>query len=223
MNLPKRKSPRLKDYDYSTPGYYFVTMCTHNKQNILCDIVDGGIVGEGFHALPKIQLSDIGKQVESSIEWINLNYTLISVDKYVIMPNHIHLIVIKHSERSGNENLKTGWHGDPITGGRGDPITGGRGDPITGGRGDPITGGRGDPITGGRGDPPLLRQSEIKIGVDDVMGRFKSYTTKKYGKTLWQRSFHDHIIRGEKDYRKIWQYINTNPLRWKDDCFYLEY
>ena len=39
-------------------------------------------------------------------------------------------------------------------------------------------------------------------------------------KKIWQRSYHDHIIRGENDYQKIWEYIDTNPLKWELDCFY---
>ena len=64
--------------------------------------------------------------------------------------------------------------------------------------------------TVGDGTPPL----------QDIIGRLKSYTTGKYGAELWQRSFHDHIIRGEEDYQKIWNYIDTNPLKWNLDCFY---
>ena len=50
----------------------------------------------------------------------------------------------------------------------------------------------------------------------DVIGKFKSFTNNKYGTTLWQRSFHDHIIRDEKDYLKIWNYIDTNPQKWEE-------
>ena len=63
---------------------------------------------------------------------------------------------------------------------------------------------------GGHGNPPL----------QTVIGQFKSYTTNKFGNALWQRSFHDHIIRGKKDYQKIWEYIDTNVIRWEKDCFY---
>ena len=48
----------------------------------------------------------------------------------------------------------------------------------------------------------------------------KSYTTNKYDGVLWQRSYYDHIIRGEKDYQKIWEYIDTNHLKWESDCFF---
>ena len=55
MDYPKRKSPRLKEFDYSTPGYYFITICTKDKRKILSHIVDGGYinVGEGLRALPQ--------------------------------------------------------------------------------------------------------------------------------------------------------------------------
>ena len=64
--------------------------------------------------------------------------------------------------------------------------------------------------SGGDGTPLL----------QNVIGQLKSYTTNKFGNVLWQRSYHDHVIRGEKDYQKIWEYIDTNPLKWEQDCFY---
>ena len=157
MNLPKRKPTRLREYDYSENGAYFVTICTHNRKQLLSNI----IVGEGLSTLPKNTLTTIGEEVEKSIQYIDNNYVGIKIEKYVIMPNHIHLIV----------NLKD---------------------------------------SGGYGNPPL----------QNVIGQLKSYTTNKFGNTLWQRSYHDHIIRGEKDYEKIWEYIDTNILKWEQDCFY---
>ena len=68
--------------------------------------------------------------------------------------------------------------------------------------------------TGGRRDPPLQ--------IYNIIGDLKSFTTHKYGEKFWQRSFHDHIIRDEKDYLKIWNYIETNPQKWREDCFYAE-
>ncbi len=147
MELPKRKPTRLKTFDYSTDGYYFITICTKNKERILCDIV-----GEGLCALPKTKLTPIGEIVDSAICYINNNYDNVLVDKYVIMPNHIHLIVA----------IKTG----------------------------------------GDGTPPLQ--------LYDIIGRLKSFTTNQYKDKLWQRSFHDHIIRCEKDYKEIWGYISKS-------------
>ena len=98
MDLPKRKPTRLKNYDYSSCGAYFITICTHKKQKILCDIV-----GEGLCALPITKLTPIGEAVKVSIKYIADNYGNISVDKFVIMPNHIHLIITN----------QTGGRGDP--------------------------------------------------------------------------------------------------------------
>lgn len=63
--------------------------------------------------------------------------------------------------------------------------------------------------------------------IGDIIGAFKSITTKianrqdhAIGRKIWQRSYHDRIIRNEQEYQKIWQYIDTNPLKWEEDCFY---
>lgn len=83
------------------------------------------------------------------------------MDKLVIMPNHVHLIIAK----------QTGGYGDPL------------------------------------------------LHVYDVIGNFKSDTAHEYGKALWQRSFHDPIIRGERDPLKIWDCMDTAPRSWSEDCF----
>lgn len=159
MDLPKRKPTRLKEFDYSKQGAYFITICTHNRKNILSDI----IVGEGLRALPQVRLTPIGELVNNVIIYIDENYNDVSVDKYVIMPNHIHVII------------------------------------------------KIDIPSGGDGTPPLQ--------LYDIIGRFKSFTTKEYGNILWQRSFHDHIIRNINDYLDIWNYIDLNPQKWDEDSF----
>ncbi len=83
--LPKRKDPRLKGFDYSKTGAYFLTICTQNRKNILWTIV-----WEGF-PLPK--LSPYGEIVDRWIQKIPEKYPEVSVDHYVIMPNHIHILL----------------------------------------------------------------------------------------------------------------------------------
>jgi hypothetical protein len=56
--------------------------------------------------------------------------------------------------------------------------------------------------------------------IETIIRSFKTMVTKEIGNSIWQRSYHDHIIRGEKDYQKIWEYIYTNVLRWEKDSFY---
>ena len=181
MNLTKRKCNRLPDFDYSSNGYYFITICTAEKQKLLCNIVGEGLCALPICENPETILTNIGKAVDKSINYINENYCDTKVDKYIIMPNHIHLII-----------KKSGGHRDP-------PHT---------------TGGHRDPhhTTGGHRDPPL----------QSVIGRMKSYTTKIYGKELWQRSFYDHIIRDENDYLRICEYIENNPQKWSEDKYYVK-
>ena len=89
-----RKNIRLKEYDYSMPGAYFITICTHEKQCILSDIIDG-----------EVRLSDIGSIVNE--EWYRTAEIRpnVEMDVFVIMPNHIHgIIVLK--ENSGRDTLQ---------------------------------------------------------------------------------------------------------------------
>ena len=94
--LPIRKPTRLKKFDYSTNGAYFITICTQNRKNILSTIV-----GERS-PLPK--LSRYGEIVDAWIQKMPNKYPEISIDCYVIMPNHIHLLLFV---------FKDGGRGDP--------------------------------------------------------------------------------------------------------------
>lgn len=170
MEFPNRKRNRLEQYDYSSPGAYFVTICTHNKEKIFGEIVDG----DCFTA-SQIKLSEIGFIANEELLNIEKHYENVKIDKYVIMPNHIHILLVI-AERM-----------NPF------PTT-------------------------------------IKFDLSNIIGKYKASVTRSVGKAfmpseknkLWQSSFHDHIIRGNQDYRKIWEYIHNNPAKWKEDCFYSE-
>lgn len=157
--IHKRKPNRLKNFDYSSNGMYFVTVCTKNKEKILCNIVGGDA-----HIAPCVELSVYGKVVDKYISNINMLYPHIKTDKYVIMPNHIHLLIMVDRTMKASS-----------------PTT-----------------------------------------ISDIVRSVKILTTKQIGKPIFQRSFHDHIIRNDTDYIKIWNYIDTNPARWQEDCFYTE-
>lgn len=164
MELPKRKNTRLKNYDYSTPGAYFITICVKERKRLLSKI----IVGQGL-APAENRLTKYGNIAKEQLELLEERYTGIKIDKYVIMPNHIHILISNYEMTAGASPCPT---------------------------------------------------------ISDVICAFKSITTrlcKKEGleeKQLFQSSFHDHIIRGDEDYNKIWEYIDTNTLKWKQDCFY---
>ena len=156
--LPKRKPTRLKGYDYSTSGAYFLTICVKDRKQLLSKIV-----GDDAYIVPQNNLSEIGLICDKYINNINIKYENVTIDKYVIMPNHIHLLIFLNG---------------------------------------------------------TMRASSPTKNVETIIRSFKTMVTKEIGQSIWQRSYHDHIIRGEKDYQKIWEYIDTNPLKWKLDCFY---
>ena len=161
MELPKRKPNRLKDFDYSQPNAYFITICTKNKEMLFWENVGASI------ARPEdVRLSKYGKIVVEAIEKISKIYPVITVDNYVVMPNHIHLLMQIHSDSSGRAMLAP----------------------------------------------------TISI----VIQQMKGYAMKKIGRSIWQKLFHDHVIRDEKGYLKIWNYIEGNPSKWEEDCFYMK-
>ena len=95
QDLPKRKKLRLKNFDYTKEGYYFLTICTKDKQHILSDIVSD-------HDNPAIvRLTAIGEISESYLKSIP------GIDKYVIMPNHIHLIIHKTNGKSISSDMRS--------------------------------------------------------------------------------------------------------------------
>jgi len=98
MKKPGRRSIRLQRYDYSSAGYYFVTICSINREEIFGKIVVGADVPvRPNHAGDnecEIELSEIGKVVEYYLLDIDNRYSNVYIDKYCIMPNHIHAIVV---------------------------------------------------------------------------------------------------------------------------------
>jgi REP element-mobilizing transposase RayT len=81
QSLPQRKNIRLKGYDYSKEGYYFITICTKNRLNLFGSIFNG-----------EMYLNDYGKIAENELLNISSHYDKIQIDKFVVMPNHIHMI-----------------------------------------------------------------------------------------------------------------------------------
>jgi REP element-mobilizing transposase RayT len=157
INLDKsvRRRNRLPNYDYSTKGYYFVTICSKDRKRIF-----GSVPNPSENCTV---YSDIGFVIEKHIQNISKHYTDVRVDKYIIMPNHIHLIiVIGCSVLNSNESHS----------------------------------------------------------LSNIVGLFKSGVSKETGYSFWQRSFHDHVIRTQREYEKIWRYIDVNPALWHKDCFF---
>ena len=92
MDAPYRKHPRLSEYDYASAGVYFVTVCTQGKKHLLCRI-DPPAVGRGL-APAVVRLSKAGLIVKQELFALEQRFENLTVDKYVIMPNHVHVILI---------------------------------------------------------------------------------------------------------------------------------
>lgn len=154
MDLPKRKNIRLNDYNYSSNGAYFITICTKNKENLLWENVGANCV----RPLEQLPLSKIGIVVENEIHKLNTVYENIKVDKYQIMPNHIHLIIFIYEDSNGRTQFA----------------------------------------------PTISR----------IIKQFKGSITKQIEFSIWQKSFYDRVIRNEKEYQSVWNYIHNNPLKY---------
>ena len=164
MELPKRKSNRLSSYDYNQGGAYFITICTQNRMCLL-----SRIVGDDALGVPKNLLTETGKIVEKYILSGNKMDRLM-VDKYVIMPNHIHVLLLVNMEKDGTPRAS----------------------------------------------------SPTNAIVPRFVAALKRLSNKEIGEMIFQRSYHDHVVRNEQDYLKIWEYIDNNPKQWELDCFYVK-
>ena len=96
--LPQRKHPRLDNYDYSSAGAYFVTICTQNRRCVLSRIVGRGLAPAEASGM---EYTSFGKIAEQQLLSLKDRYAYLSVDQYVIMPNHIHVVLILESEAAG--------------------------------------------------------------------------------------------------------------------------
>lgn len=94
MDLPKRKRNRLKGYDYSQNGCVLVTICVKDRRHLLSTVR----VGRDALIPPSIELSSIGKVADKYIRNIDSAYENVSVENYVIMPNHIHILLLFSSQ-----------------------------------------------------------------------------------------------------------------------------
>ena len=166
MNLPKRKPTRLKGFDYRQEGYYFLTICTRNREKLLCNVV-----GDGIYDVPSCTLSSYGYAVDRYIQKMNGYNGHVFINKYVIMPNHVHLIVV---------------------------------------------------VSYGTSQAPSPTTDRANATIPQFISLLKRYCHRECKRIVFQRSFHDHVIRNEEDYRRIWAYIDENPQKWASDCFYVE-
>jgi len=213
-----RRSIRLRGYDYSGAGRYFITICCQGH------IHRFGAVKNG-----KMQLNDAGKMIEKWHLKIPSKFPDIKLGPYIIMPNHFHAIIIimdspkvradprVRPEYLHPENFRPEYLDTDIWGGHVDSAQPDSPQP--------------DSLQPDSSQSDVISNSD-RPSLSRVVQWFKTMTTNEYirgvknlgwdrfdGK-LWQRNYYEHIIRNEKSYLAISKYIINNPVKWMDDKFH---
>jgi len=172
-----RRSIRLRGYDYSQPGEYFVTICTEGKEHLLGQVVEG-----------EMHRNEWGDSVARCWKWLTRRYSHVGLDAWIIMPNHLHGIIV-------------------ITDGTGGSATA----PHVQSLAKAVEG-------GSRTAPTKRKPLGSLVGAFKTVSTEDVNALRGApNRTLWQRDFYDHIVRDEDELNKIREYIQTNPLRWATD------
>jgi len=208
-NLPQRKSPRAAWHDYNG-GRYFVTFCTKNHDLYFGDVVDG-----------RMELSEIGEYALRCIEKTPEINDNVAVPEFVVMPNHVHMIVILDNPIEWPDDMRLPQCDSPTT---------------QNGNMMHDSGAVGLPYHDSRLDEPIIDDSQLDKNeemqrrsyccgrLSRIIGQYKSAVTKyanEHGISFaWQPRFHDHIIRNWTEMNHISQYVQNNPIKWELDRFY---
>lgn len=176
-NRPRR-SPRIPGFDYARAGAYFVTICTRGRRRLF-----GEISGDGV-----MQLSSAGKMVSDQWQRLSRRFPFISLDEFVVMPDHLHGIILIGCRGTGDNSQNNGPESNPRA---------------------PTAERFGAPTAGSI--PTIVRsfKSSTTLRYHFLVGRSTE--------PLWQRNYYEHIIRGEEDLNRARQYVLNNPLQWSID------
>ena len=185
---------RLKDWDYSQNGFYFVTICTKNHQMFFGDIIKSGTECCPIY---KMKLSEIGEIVEKYWLEIPKHFPNVSLDEHIIMPNHIHGII--EIDNSLNNMETQQCHKSYKS----------------------VETQQCCVSTAGKKSKTFYRLTPKSLPV--IVRSFKSACTKTINQKFsninfaWQSKYYDHIIRNEKSLDEIRKYISENPAKWDLD------
>jgi putative transposase len=194
-----RRSIRLKAYDYSRSGPFFITICVKGRKCLLGKIEKG-----------KIQLNNAGKMIHDWWHQLPKIYPNIELDEFVIMPNHLHGIIIL-CDNVGAALVDAQNNANSIATQKIIPNV------------NPDESRNNIHLNNNRAG---TRSVPTNIGLGDVIGAFKSITTNEYikgvqklnwypfNKRLWQRNYYEHLIRNDNELNRIREYIIENPLKW---------
>jgi REP element-mobilizing transposase RayT len=189
-----RRSIRLKGYDYTQAGAYFVTICTHNKEYLFGHVADG-----------EMTLNTFGTIVDHQWRQVPRFFPCASLDEFRVMPNHIHGIVVIHetlnplfpvgAKHPAQKDVKAYQNNTDDASPLHIPHT---------------------QHTRPIGTKPDSLSAIIQNFIS-VSTRKINHVRKHSGEKLWQRNYYEHIIRNESELNRIREYIISNPLRWAED------
>lgn len=188
------KDIRLRGYDYSRGGAYFITINTLDRQQLF-----GRVVADPHD--PHMDLNDHGRIVQQCWDSIPAHFTAVHLDAFQIMPDHLHGIVVigdlDGSNAANGTNVTDGTNG------------------LYG-----ANGSRRASTLPGDGRPRGVKHRSL----GSIVGSFKSAATKRInelrgsaGSPLWQHNYYDRIIRDPREHERIAKYIIDNPAKWAND------
>lgn len=187
-----RRSIRLKGYDYSKEGLYFITICCHKQQYLFECIPNVDDVSCSFRPTCrpnelKIELNDAGKMIEKWYFKLENKFSNIKCHEMVVMPNHFHCIIEIINEPVDATALNDG------------------------------SALRAD--TRVRPDIPTVVQWFKTMTTNEYIRGVKTLGWQRFDGKLWQRDYYEHIIRNHQSFIKISNYIRNNPTKWHIDKF----
>jgi REP element-mobilizing transposase RayT len=192
-----RKHIRLPGWDYSTEGVYFITICCHDRESFFGRLIDN-----------KMILSVIGEMASRFWKEIPEHFNHVRLDEFVIMPNHIHGIIILDYSLVGKRNI---MHESPVGTRHGVSLQ------------------SNNIINVGSCHGMTLRQdginkfsNPVKNSISVIINQYKSSLKRwcnknGYNSFKWQSRFFDHIIRDGNSFDQIREYIRSNPKNWLSD------
>ena len=200
-NKHHRRSIRLKGYDYSQSGYYYITLCVKNMEYLFGEIVDHQMI-----------LNDAGKMVEKWFHELDNKYPDIEGGEYVVMPNHFHCII--HNNGKGNPNMKNNT-GIVVRANVGANV---RADlrvcPPVCPPDSPYDSEEGEHI----GSPVRnIIQWFKTMSTNEYIRGVKTMGWKRFDGKLWHINYWEHIIRSQNSFDHISSYILENPKNWHTD------
>ncbi|MDR2497460.1 MAG: transposase [Tannerellaceae bacterium] len=198
--IHNRRSIRLKGYDYSQAGLYFITICTQNRVCLFGEICRGAPVCAPNVCAPEMILNDAGKMIDKWVIETQNKFSDIEIHDYVIMPNHFHAIIANN--------------------GTGNPV--GADLRVCPDRECAHAGAPQPPQPPQHIGSPLYSvvQWFKTMTTNEYIRGVKTLNWQPFDKKLWQRNYYEHIIRNDQSYQNISDYILNNPLKWTKDTLF---